>query len=207
MTKKLYHTMLIAMTVMAITGCASYHTAKPFDLSDTSRVSIGYVTQSTLPQPAYYATVEEVAEGKWELVKISDTEAMRLSDKQEVLYVEKDLRYVQPYFEYEPNTAVEIDNCNPWEEGYVIERGTFECNNLFFFDKSGGKYNPCNSQLTTIDMPKSVGKNFFAVITTLGLASGSHRYVDSDKVFAVIEQTDLLKKVGEYRSKHVSLAD
>jgi len=207
MTRKFYKTLLIAVTVMAITGCASYHTAKPFNLADTSQVSIGYVTQATLPTPAYYATVEEVEEGKWEIVSISDTKAMRLSDKQEVLYVEKDLRYVQPYFDYESNTAVKIDNCNPWEEGYVIERGTFECNNLFFFDKSGGKYNPCNSKLTTIDMPKSVGKNFFAVITTLGLASGSHRYVDSDKVFAVIEQTDLLKKVSEYRSSHSSLAD
>ena len=204
MTKKLFQLICFAITVVSLTGCASYHTAKPFDLSDTSQISIGYVTQDTLPQPAYYAVVEETEEGNWELINISDTALMRLSDKQEVLYIEKDLRYVQPYFEYEPNTAVEIENCNPWEEGYVIERGTFECSNLFFFDKSGGRYNPCNSKLTTIDMPKSIGKNFFAVITTLGLASGSHRYVDSNKIFAVIEQTELLKRVGEYKNNQSS---
>ena len=101
-----------------------------------------------------------------------------------MLFVSKNLNYVQPFFEkpmfYNPNLK------------------TFQCSPLLEIGEKS--YTPCNSRLTTANAGASLGRNAVALITTFGLASGVDRGIDTKKISKIIEKTNLLEKVKLYNS-------
>jgi hypothetical protein len=46
----------------------------------------------------------------------------------------------------------------------------------------------------------SLGKNIVAVTTTLGVASGSHKAVDQEKMAQILEKSDILARVNKRKS-------
>ena len=173
----------------------------------------GFTAQARLPKNGAYWVIVERTGGTWSLVDISTRPIIgRDKDNQEVLYVAGEFQFVQPYFEVVPNTQVDLNARGNPNVGYSssynysnvgidkkIERGTWECG--FIMNKYKG-YNPCVSALTKADALKSALKNVFALITTAGLASGTHRTVDKDAVAAVVKDTDLFNAIGQKQAEY-----
>lgn len=173
-------------------GCLTSTAMKAKSIKvDESKVLIGWQTQNSIPVDAYYVLVEK--RGKWTVIDVV-TAPLRTRDNnnQEILYIDKQLRYVQPYFQSYPNTVVNLKDGRTGE-GLTIKRGTFECSPLMDDKKL---YTPCTSNLTSADLLKSAGKNVFSVFS-LGLAAGSHKYVDSEKVRKVLDDTNILTLLKE----------
>jgi hypothetical protein len=173
----------------------------------------GFTAQERLPKHGAYWVIVERNGGKWSLVDVSTRPIIgRDKDNQEVLYVADDMQFVQPYYENVPSTQVDLNARGNPNVGYSssynyasvgidkkIERGTWECG--FIMNKYKG-YNPCVSALTKADALKSALKNVFALITTAGLASGTHRTVDKDAVAAVVRDTDLFNAIGAIQAEY-----
>ncbi len=165
-----------------LTGCASTG-PKKVNISKQNIV-IGWKNQKTLG-PGYYVLIEEISKENWEIKKVSKKPIIgRKNKKQEVLFVNKDLNYVQPFFEkplfYNPSLK------------------TFQCTPLLEIGEKS--YTPCNSRLTTANAGASLARNAVALITTLGLGSGVDRGIDIEKISKIIEQTNLLEKIRLYDS-------
>ena len=102
------------------------------------------------------------------------------------MHFDKTLDYMQPYFEK--------------IEYYNEEVGTFECSPFIDDNDDELDYTPCNSDLTTTNIGMSFGKNIVAAITTLGVASGSHKAVDREKMAEILETSDILVRVNKRKS-------
>jgi len=173
---------LAFLILSSLLGCA---TSTPRQISVKTEggiehnVIIGYRDQSSLPS-GYHVLIEEGNSG-WFINKISEKPILnRQNSKQEILYINEALNYVQPYFE-----KVEVFN------GI-----TFECTPLLDDKRS---YTPCNSRLMTVNVGMSIGKNIISAVTTLGLASGTHKAIDTEKISNIIQQTNLITKIREYQ--------
>lgn len=154
--------------------------AEGFGVPDLEDLAVGYVAQGK-PFLGYYVVAKKAGSG-WVLDGVY--RAPKFGPGLEVVYVKRDMSYAQPYFEH-----VEIFNGS-----------TFECSPLV--DKKG-YYTPCKSRLTFRLVGKSIGKNIVAAISTLGLASGSHRAVDREAVLGFIASTGALQEIAlnNYRSE------
>ena len=167
MKKLCYFLFLVSLM---LTGCASTG-PKKVNISNQNIV-IGWKNQKTLGT-GYYVLIEEISKENWVIKKVTRKPIIgRKNKKQEVLFVNKDLNYVQPFFEkpllYNPN--FKTFRCTPW-----LEIG----------EKS---YTPYNSRLTT----------FAVVPTTFRLRAG--REIDTKKISKIIEEANLLEKVRLYDS-------
>lgn len=163
------------MLLICVIGCSST-APKQVSVEGLGSISIGYKSSVS---SGYFVLIENQND-KWIIKNISNTPIKgRETSQQEILYLNESLTYVQPYFE-------KVRQYNGiW----------FECS--LFEDKSS--YTPCESQLTTADIGASLGKNIFAVITTAGLAAGTNKVIDREKIALIIKETSLLAKVREYQ--------
>lgn len=179
--------LVLLLNSLLILGCAS-STPKQISISPSGKgrsaenITIGYTNQDKLDE-GYYVLIEE-ADDEWRVKKISDEPiARRLNERQEIIFFSKDMDYVQPYFEK--------------IEYYNKEVGTFECTPFFDDEKNESAYTPCNSKLMTANFGMSLGKNVVAAVTTLGLAAGTHKEVDQEELAEILEESDILTRVGQ----------
>jgi hypothetical protein len=168
-------------------------------------VFLGWNNQNKLPANAYYVLIEGDKEGaNWTIKEIYDHPIRgRSNELQEVLFVDREFRFVQPFFEYAPSTVVAIQKESKVvmtnagaavkTKALYIDRGSWECG--YVMKDHEDKYNPCNSRITKTDVAKSVGKNLFAAALTLGVASGTHKAVDKEKLAEIITQTGLFEQI------------
>src|SRR6266581_120848 len=101
---------LAALLLVAfLSGCAS-HTASLYKING-EEVFLGWNNQNKLPPDAYYVLLEGDKEGvNWAVKEIYDHPiAGRSNELQEVLFVDKQFKYIQPYFEYAASTVVKYD--------------------------------------------------------------------------------------------------
>jgi hypothetical protein len=166
---------LILAVCVAVSGFAS-------DEGDViDGVTIGNGT--TTPRKSGVVAILEPVAGGWEIKSIIDyreftaRKTLRQNPNQEILYVSGTLDFIQPLFQ---DTGMLVAN-------------TFECS--AFGDQPA--YSPCNSKLTKVSVVKSVGKNLFAAALTAGLASGTHKRVDSKKVFDAAKSSGLFEAARE----------
>lgn len=181
--------LVLFVNLALIFGCAS-STPKQFSISNSekgpsvSHISIGYTSQKVLGE-GYYVLIERNEE-RWRVKKVSDQPiSHRRNDRQEILYFNKTADYIQPYFEK--------------IEYYNAEVGTFECSPLL--DDLSSFYTPCTSDLMTENIGMSIGKNIVSAITTLGVASGTHKAVDQEKLARILESSDVLARVNKLKSE------
>ncbi|PHS18835.1 MAG: hypothetical protein COA86_06575 [Kangiella sp.] len=66
------------------------------------------------------------------------------------------------------------------------------------------KYTPCNSVLTTVNWGRSVGKNIFAALTTVGLASGFHVAIDKEKIAVLAKSLELFDLVADFQKEKIN---
>lgn len=200
---------ILVVLVAILSGCSS-HTASLYKI-DGNETFIGWNNQNKLPSNSYYVLLEGDAEGmNWKVKEIYDHPIKgRSNELQEILFVDKNFAYVQPYFEINESTVVKFGETRRAEhvgwsnDGKIVvdlhssanymDRGSWECGN--FFQANKDKYTSCSSRLTKTDVGRSIGKNIFAVVLTLGLMSGTHQVVDKAKIVEIIEQTHLFEKI------------
>lgn len=167
----------VVMLLIAVSGCAINNTAKPEKVETQDGIYYGWKDQAMLPAKTAYFALLEKAGNSWDVKLISKQPIQgRDNDKQEILFVDKQYRYIQPWFQSFP------------QHGHD---GSWECS-LYYKNKD---YSPCNSQLTSVDAGASLGKNIAAAILTFGLAAGSHQYIDRSKVAEAVKQSDLINKI------------
>lgn len=204
---------VMGLLMLVVTGCAT-HRVSSYTIEDRE-VFVGWTEQSRLPQDAYYVLVEGDPSGKtWSVREVYDHPIKgRDNELQEVLFIDKAFRFVQPYFEVAPSTIVTYGEetkgtlvGHTTRSGDVVvtgmdletkkqhmDRGSWECGALIQGDKN--RYTPCTSRLTKTDLGKSVGKNLFAVALTAGLASGTHQVVDKEKVVEVVKSAKVFQAI------------
>ncbi|NPB08637.1 MAG: hypothetical protein GXN96_06890 [Aquificae bacterium] len=179
---------LATVNLIFILNCA---TSQVYREVQKDTIEIGYEYRDLKSLSGYFVLIEQ-KDGKWNIKEISETPLKRQNTSQEVLFIDKTFKYVQPAFEWAPS----------------YKGGTFECNLLNKFDSYYSKYyNPCNSSLTKVEVGKSLGKNVLALLLTYGLASGSHRSLDIEKILKIIEETDLINQVKQFARECNSLKE
>jgi len=146
------------------------------------KIEIGY--RNNRHYDGYYATIEKDLDS-WKLKQISEKYLSRNKSNQEILYTNQNIDFIQPSF----------DNVR------YYRGGTFECG--AFADNKG--YTPCNSNLMKINIGKSVAKNMIAAVLTLGLASGTHKSVDKNKITKIIKETDLIDYIRKAKKLQIKL--
>jgi len=169
MKRKVHYFLFLFFLIFS--ACVSSYEAKKVNISKHNIV-IGWKRSKELGS-GYYILIEKIAKGKWVIKKISKKPIIgRENKRQEILFVNKNLNYVQPFFE----KAV-----------FYPGLKTFKCVSLH---KKSEKelYTPCNSCLTKVD-----------TLTTI-FKPGVNRGIDTKKITQIIEQTDLLEKVRLYDS-------
>lgn len=115
---------------------------------------------------------------RWTIDEVALKPLSRGPEAAEVLCVRRDFKLVEPAF-----TAG-----HHWKENV----GWFECSPIVN-DLSG--YGGCNSQLTSVDVVGSVGKNIFAAALSFGLASGTNRNIDETLIRRIVAETDLFARL------------
>jgi hypothetical protein len=201
------------LMIALLTGCAS-HKASQYIING-EEVFLGWNNQKNLPSNAFYVLLEGDKEGvNWTIKEIYDHPIKgRSNELQEVLFVDKEFRYIQPYYEYAASTVVSygeetqgtlvgrtnsngqimVTGMDVKTKKQYMDRGSWECGYIMKDHKN--QYTPCSSRLTKTDVARSIGKNIFATALTLGLASGTHQVVDKDKMAEIIKQTDLFEQI------------
>jgi len=144
-----------------------------------STIEVGYTLNITTP--GHFFLVEQLSDGNW-IAKKSSREPIlgRSSKSEEIIFVDQHANYAQPYFE----------KVSYYTKG--IQKASFECSPIIDDKES---YTPCNSLLTSNNVGASIGKNIIAAITTLGLAAGTHKYVDPEKVRKVLLQKSVFEEI------------
>ncbi|WP_419662305.1 WD-40 repeat domain protein [Desulfosarcina variabilis str. Montpellier] len=182
--------LVLLLNSALILGCAN-STPKKFSIASSGKdhsvnnIAIGYTDQKLL-KDGYYVLIEKSDENYY-VKKISDQPIKkRLNERQEILFFNKTLDYMQPYFEK--------------IEYYNKEVGTFECTPFLDDSSAESDYTPCNSDLMTANIGMSLGKNIVAAITTFGVASGAHKAVDQEKLAEILEKSDILDRVNKHKS-------
>lgn len=161
------------ISALIIAGCAApnhgTHNIQPnADKKIKGNFEVSYKKKY---QGEYYILLEKL-NNKWDVIKTSKTPIKRPNKNSEILTFNKELSYTQPYYDRAP----------------YFNGNTFECSAWGKYDQRD-EYVPCNSQLVTTNIGKSIGKNALAAFMTLGLASGSHVQVDKDKVINAIDES------------------
>jgi hypothetical protein len=180
MIRKLF--LVVLFFSVYLLGCAS-STPKQISVNSEGgfehKITIGY-KKFEGAVVGYYLLIENLG-NQWVIKRISERPIVgRDNTQQEVLYINKELTYLQPFFE-------KVEHFNGV---------TFECSPLFDDKKS---YTPCNSNLMKVNVGMSIGKNIISAVTTFGLASGSHKAIDREKIASIVQQTNMLAKVKEYQ--------
>jgi hypothetical protein len=179
MLKKFIKVFFFPILIILSVGCANSNlqkTESTSKINDTRQnLRINYFFTS-ISKSGYYILL--TYNNQWEIEKIDDKKITRNNEKQEVLFLNDDMTEIGPIFE---ETAPRAGN-------------TFECS--VFGEEV---YNPCNSNLMTTNIGKSIAKNVFSAALTFGLASGSHKSIDSDKIKKIINDTNLMSKIDEAR--------
>lgn len=174
---------VLAFCFVAVVAACS--TAPKIDSSSVREVQLKVGHEHHKSAPAgYFARIERVKGRDWVVREFStDPIIGRTGENQEVLYLSRDLEFVQPFFEH------------------IVHRldDSFECTPLM---DSRELYTPCNSALTSVHLTRSVGKNLIAAFTTFGIASGSHKKVDSDAVLHAVRSSGLIEKASLARYRN-----
>lgn len=135
--------------------------------SDSAYVNLG----------GYYYGIIEKDGDSWSVKKISVTPINgRLNENQEVIRVSNDYSNITPYFETNKKTY----QFGQHKECYLVKPKTYEL---------------CSSNLTSINIGMSIGKNILAAAITFGLASGSHKYLNQDLVNEAVNKSGLLNAI------------
>ena len=197
----MFRMLMAVVLLVALAGCAS-HKASLYTV-DGQEVFLGWNDQSKLPANSYYALIEGDTEGQnWAIKEIYGHPIYgRSSELQEVLFIDKEFRYVQPFFEVPLSTLIRSqaeDKAVPTPFGYRLEkkyydRGSWECG--IFMKEYAEKYTPCTSRLTKTDVARSIGKNILAVALTAGVASGTHKVVDKEKILEIVKNTSIFEQI------------
>jgi hypothetical protein len=206
---------LLVILLAILSGCSS-HRASLYTING-NETFIGWNDQDKLPRDSYYVLIECDADGaNWTVKEIYNHPISgRSNENQEVLFVDKDFAYVQPYFEINESTVVQYaestdvnwvgranSNGQPMVTGMdvhtkanYLDRGSWECG--FIIQPNKDKYTSCTTRLTKTDFTRSVGKNIVAIAVTLGLMTGTHQVVDKEKIAGIITQTNLFEKIKQ----------
>ncbi len=169
---------IAAIAVMLFTGCAQTSNQQSLKVSQEvqKKIKKPLTIGSYRSKSGYYYVLIEKKNNRWEIVDIKDVEIReRQNQQQEILRVDQSYSQVIPNYQF---------------TGYS-SGNTYECGYLMTTEK----YSPCTSQLTSTSVGKSVAKNIAAAVTTLGLASGSHKYVDQNLINEAVVQTDLFNMI------------
>ncbi len=192
---------LALIVAITTTGCLGSKAHKPtlVTLEGGKEVYFGWVDQRKLPSDAYWVLLEPVRDGEYKILNISTIPLyVDIRKRQEQLYVDKNFKYVQPFFTAYDDTIAVIKNY--WGPGQhkTVHRGTWECQALGKYTS----YSPCTSSLTRVDTAKTIGKNIFAIPLTLGLMTGTHRAVDTEKVKSIVTELDIFSAIDQWRKDH-----
>lgn len=207
------HVAMFLLLVVALTGCAS-HRPSTYSVNGQETL-IGWTNQAKLPANAYYVLIEgDADESTWAIKEIYNYPIHgRSNANQEILFVDKGFRYVQPYFEVNDSTVIKYGESTSMNlvgrttsDGQImvtgadfyttanhLDRGSWECG--YFFQANRDKYTSCTSRLTKTDVGRSIGKNLFAIVLTLGTMTGTHQVVDKDMIADIVTKTDLFAKI------------
>lgn len=212
------------MILLAIlSGCASHRpTMYPVSGKETL---IGWVNQSKLPSDAYYVLIEgSPDESSWTVKEIYNYPIHGRSNvNQEILFVDKQFLYVQPFFELNESTVIKygestnmnlvgrtnsngdimVTGADFYTTASYMDRGSWECG--AFFQANKDKYTSCTTRLTKTDIGRSIGKNIFAIALTLGTMSGTHQVVDKDKIADVLVKANVFEEIK--KSKYFTKAE
>lgn len=179
----------LALCSILLAGCAQsqvqqsnvpLHNSSEQNLENkvTNQKPIKPVSHSSYKsQSGYYFALIEKADKGWVIIDLRDTiMSKRQNEKQEILRVSQSYSEVVPF--YETTKFHRLGD-------------TYECSYML----TPEQYSPCNSQLTSVSVGKSLGKNVVAAALTFGLAAGSHKYIDENLIDEAIVQTDLFNAI------------
>jgi hypothetical protein len=205
--------LVMVALLVGLSGCAS-HRPSAYSVNGQETL-VGWTNQAKLPANAYYVLLEgSPDEASWTVREVYNRPISgRSNNNQEILFVDKEFRYVQPYFEINESTVVKVGESSTmnlvgrtnsngqvmvtgadvYTSSSYLDRGSWECG--AFFQSNRDKYTPCTTRLTKTDVGRSIGKNIFAVLLTLGTMSGTHQVVDKDKIADIVTKTDLFAKI------------
>lgn len=199
---------VLFLIIMLGGGCAGVQKPRELDSGGGSQIFAGWMDQTRLPRDAYFVTIEKKADDKWQVVRVLNRPVLgRDNEDQEVLFVDKEFKHTQPYFEYYPPTTA---NLGAAYDNKTIDRGTFVCQ-LFdggsqavkFSDK---RYTPCSSRLTKTIVGATLFKNLASLVTTWGLATGHHQAVDPNHVIGAYREAGVEQACKDFVAKGIKEA-
>ncbi len=168
---------------------------KLMDIDDAEKIDLGYIEFSgkSLSESGFFILIEADNDEKaWDIINISRTRMPRNRDTQEIIFVmlenDKVIHAEPAYVIPKENTGLTL---KPWASPW-------ECDALYNYKKKSD-YHPCHSRLTMVQAGKSFAKNVIAVVYTLGLAAGTFRVIDKNKVNDIIEDIDIPNAIKKWR--------
>lgn len=163
---------ITVLVIILFSGCAQTSNKQSLKAPQEvhKKVNKPEIIGSYRSESGYYYVLIEKKDDGWKIIDIKDIEIQeRQNEKQEILRINQSYSQVIPNYQ-----SVE------YECGYLM---------------TTKYYSPCTSQLTSTNLGASMAKNVVAAVTTLGLASGSHKYVDQNLINEAVLQTDLFNMI------------
>jgi hypothetical protein len=181
--RKLARSAGIAFALVFIMALNAHASSNSELKEQIQKIAVNYKPIESLP-PGFFIRVEQETDNTWDVKESSRTRLNgRTNDRQEIIYVSRDLTYAQPCY----------DKIRYQSRGK--HQTTFECSPIIDDNKS---YTPCVSSLTSTMGVASAIKSFVAIVTTLGVAAGTHKYVDEEKVKNVLRQDRALLAISKF---------
>lgn len=176
MYEKIVMLFLLGIIIFSLLGPSVAFAVQPLDIK--------FVLNEKL-EPGYFIKIEETAENHWTIKAISNLTIKREQRSEEILYLNLNNMQVQPYYEHYSYNRIHGDfRCTSTGEKVIYGET----------DLSANKYSPCNSALTR--MSASVN-SILETAVSLGIAAGSNKTLDKEKIGKICEQTNLVAKVKE----------
>jgi hypothetical protein len=170
----------IVLSVSLLAGCAGNAPVKVNGVDGTAPMSVGYRIPKERGQ-GFYALLEPVADG-WKVVRFGTETPQRTDESQEVLFVTRDGRWVQPAYDYSEK--------HPYFGCMALSKRAQSS------DRNVSAYGPCGgSRFASVNLAATAGRTALAIPLTWGLAVGTNREVDVTAVNAALKATGLLEQV------------
>lgn len=163
-----------------LAGCAGNKPVSVATPAGAPPLSIGYRIP---PQrgPGYHVLLQPQG-AAWQVLRFGTDKPARTQDSQEILFISRDGRWVQPAFDY-------------------AEQHTYFSCSALAKDPALTTYSPCGaSRFATVNMGATAARTVLAVPLTMGMATGTNRTVDTAAVQAATESLGLLDQVRRARA-------
>jgi hypothetical protein len=176
-------TIITLLVTILLAGCAAPQATKSAatNVNKQSQVANTYKKVDQLGA-GYFVLVEKLPEN-WKVVLVSRSVVRRQNSNQEILFISRDTKFVQPFFTEIP----------------LINHAGFHCS---AFSDEANKYSPCGASIfSSVAAGSTVLRNLVSVPLTFGIASGTVREVNYQAVAKVVEQTNLIDSVKILETK------